>query len=470
MTSRTAKSHAAMAFPSYTAYTANWVLPILTPAIRNGVVIVEDSRIAAVGRAADFADALSTSHVVELGNAVLMPGLVNAHTHLELTAMRGFLEGLEFRDWLRTLTLARRDCFNADSLLDSARFGLVEALTHGITTCADTTESGQTLHAMHEMGVRGIGYIEVFGPDPAQAETALAGLRRAATVCRNHDTELVRTGVSPHAPYTVSAALFRDVAAFARSEQFPVAVHIAESQAETQFVRDGQGPFAERLRSRGIHVAPQARSPIALLDSTGVLDTRPLLIHAVQVDESDLERVVDHGASIVHCPISNAKLGQGIAPLDRMLANQVHTGLGTDSVASNDRVDMLGEARQATLLHALRGGQPDSLSAHDALALATIGGARALGLDDRVGSLTVGKDADLAAFPLDDLFATPLHDPAVALVHVLAGKVTASLVTVAGRILVRDGVVLHTDNGLSTRIAALGERLQQWRLLNVSAL
>ena len=469
MTTRTAQTHAAIAFPSFTAYTAKWVLPISAPPIRDGVVIVEGSRIAAVGRAADFADALATALVVKLGNAVLMPGLVNAHTHLELTAMRGFLEGLDFRDWLRTLTLARRDCFDANSLLDSARFGLVEALTHGITTCADTTESGQPLHAMHEMGVRGIGFIEVFGPDPAQAEESLAALQRTATALRNHDTELVRTGVSPHAPYTVSAALFRAVAAFARSEQFPVAVHIAESQAETQFVRDGEGPFAERLRARGIHVAPQARSPIALLDSTDILDTRPLLIHAVHIDDSDLELVVDHGASIVHCPISNAKLGQGIAPLDRMLASHVRTGLGTDSVASNDRVDMLGEARQATLFHALRAGKPDSLSAHDALALATIGGARALGLDDRVGTLTVGKDADLAAFSLDDSFATPVHDPAVALVHVLAGKVTASLVTVAGRTLVRDGVVLHTDNGLSGRIAALGERLQQWRRTNVSS-
>ena len=463
MTTRTPQSHSALAFPSYAAYTAKWVLPISAPPIHEGVVLVEDSRIAAVGRTADFSDALATAHIVALGNAVLIPGLVNAHTHLELTAMRGFLEGLDFRDWLRTLTLARRDCFDAHSLLDSSRFGLVEALTHGITTYADTTESGQPLHAMHEMGVRGIGYIEVFGPDPSQAQESLAGLQRATSVFRNHDTELVRTGVSPHAPYTVSAQLFRDVAAFARSEQLPVAVHIAESQAETRFVRDGEGPFADRLRARGIHVAPQARSPIDLLDSTGVLDTRPLLVHAIQVDDRDLERIVDHGASIVHCPISNAKLGQGIAPLDRMLANGVRTGLGTDSVASNDRMDMLGEARQAALFHALRAGAPDSLSAHDALALATIGGARALGLDDRVGTLTVGKDADLAAFSLDDPFATPVHDPAVTLVHVLAGKATASLVTVAGRVLVRDGVVLYTNDGLATRIAALGERLQQWR-------
>ncbi len=451
-----------------TAYTARWVLPISAPSIPDGVVIVEGTRIVAVGRAADFADALAASDVVSLGNAVLMPGLVNAHTHLELTAMRGFLEGLDFRDWLRTLTDARRDCFDADALLDSARFGLVEALMHGITTCADTTESGLPITAMREMGVRGIGYVEIFGPDPIQRTAAMSGLMQSTNALRRLDTDLVRTGVSPHAPYTVSAGLFSDVAAWARSEQLPVAVHIGESHAETTFVRDGAGPFADRLRARGIHVAIQARSPIALLDQTGMLETRPLLIHAIHIDDLDVERIVGCGASVVHCPISNAKLGHGIAPLDRLLAAGVPTGLGTDSVASNDRMDLLSEARQAALFHSLRSGVPDSLSAHNALALATVGGARALGLEDRIGTLTIGKDADLTAFSLDHLFAIPVHDPAVALVHVLAGAATAALVTVAGRVLVRDGRVLTVDDGLTTRVAALGDRLTRWRSSRLS--
>jgi 5-methylthioadenosine/S-adenosylhomocysteine deaminase len=320
---------------------------------------------------------------------------------------------------------------------------------------------------MRECGVRGIGYIEVFGPDPLQCTESLAGLERAVAPHRSLDTPLVRTGVSPHAPYTVSAPLFRDVARWARSEQLPVAVHIAESAAETAFVRDGLGPFAERLRARGIAVAPQARSPIGLLHDTGILDTQPLLIHAIQIDATDIDVIAAHDASIVHCPISNAKLGQGIAPLDRMLAAGIRTGLGTDSVASNDRMDLLGEARQATLLAALRASTPDALTAHDALRLATLGGAQAMGLGSRVGSLDVGKDADLAAFSLDHLPATPVHDAAVTLVHVLAGAAPAMLVTVAGKELVRDGIVLHEDEGLRGRIAELGERLRVWRHANV---
>ena len=450
-----------------TAYSARWVLPISAPPIEDGVVVVRGERIIAVGQATELREQVALARQVDLGNAVLMPGLVNAHTHLELTAMRGFLEGLDFREWLRVLTLARRECFDESNLLDACRFGLIEALRNGITTCADTTESGQPLVAMRECGVRGIGYIEVFGPDPAQCAASLSGVQRSVAEHRARDTSLVRTGVSPHAPYTVSAPLFREVALWARAEGLPVAVHIAESVAETAFVRDGNGPFAERLRARNIAVAAQARSPIAFLHETGILDTKPLLIHAIQVDEEDLGLIAEHDASIVHCPISNAKLGQGIAPLDRMLALNVRTGLGTDSVVSNDRVDMLSEARQATLFAALRASAPDALAAHDALRLATLGGAQALGLGARVGSLEVGKDADLAAFPLDDATATPVHDPAVTLVHVLAGGVRATLVSVAGQELVRNGVVLHDHAGLDARIAALGERLRRWRRANL---
>jgi len=450
------------------AYCARWVLPISSPPIEHGVVIVEGERIVAVGTESECASAIAASQRLPLGDVALMPGLVNAHTHLELTAMRGFLEGLDFREWLRVLTQARRDCFDEHSMLDSCRFGLHEALRQGITTCADTTESGQPIVAMREYGVRGIGYVEVFGPDPLQCETSLAGLRERVAVLRAGDTALVRTGVSPHAPYTVSYELFAGVATYARAEQLPVAVHIAESAAETAFVRDASGPFADRLRARGISVAPSARSPIALLDATGVLDTQPLLIHAIHVDDTDLASVAASDATIVHCPISNAKLGQGIAPLDRMMAAAIPTGLGTDSVASNDRMDMLSEARQAVLFHALRASRPDSLSAHAALELATLGGARALHLDDRIGSLEVGKDADLAAFPLNAMHAQPMHDPAVALVHMLAGAVSATFVTVAGRELVRNGVVLRGDDALVTRIGALGERLRDWRRTNVA--
>jgi 5-methylthioadenosine/S-adenosylhomocysteine deaminase len=448
---------------SRTLYTADWVLPIATAPIRRGAVLVDAGRIAYVGAASAVTYEPGSVRTVALGNAALLPGLVNAHSHLELTALRGFLEGLDFRDWLRTLTLIRRDVMTDAVLLDASRAGIREALRNGITCLADTTDSAAPLAAMREYGVRGIGYVEVFGPDPRQCAEAIGQLRARVYEARAHDTSRVRVGVSPHAPYTVSSALFRATAEFACADALPIAVHIAESPAEQLFVRDGSGPFADRLRARGIDVAPQARSPIALLDEAGVLAARPLLIHVIQADDQDFARIADAGASIVHCPISNAKLGHGIAPLDRMLAYGIATGLGTDSVASNDRMDLLGEARQATLLQSLRLGAPDALTAHAALALATRGGAEALGLGARIGTLEVGKDADLAAFPLDHDDAQPLFDPAVALVHVLAGKVAAVLVTVEGEELVQQGAVVPGDETVSLRLRAWRDRLQEWR-------
>lgn len=445
-------------------YTAHWVLPIATAPIAHGAVVVGGTRIEWVGAADAMPDTFAGARRVDLGAAVLLPGLVNVHTHLELTAMRGFLEGLAFREWLAVLTSARRECFDAESLYDSSCAGLEEGLRNGITTYADTTESGAPLAAMRHLGVRGIGYLEVFGPDPAQRDEALAGLARRATALRGDDTALVRTGVSPHAPYTVSGALLRSVADMARVDAWPVAVHVAESVAELRFVRDGDGAFADGLRARGISVASQARSPVALLEMCGVLACQPLLIHAIQVDDDDIARIAHHAARIAHCPISNLKLGHGIAPLERFQSAGIATGLGTDSVASNDRMDLLGEARQATLLQAMRLGQPDALSAHHALTLATMGGARALGMDDRIGSLEVGKEADLAAFSLAHADAHPVHDPAVTLVHVLAGASPAVLVVIAGRERVRDGQVADADPLRRSRMEALGARLRTWRI------
>ena len=446
-----------------TVYVAQWVLPISAPPISQGAVVVDGTRIAYVGTTLALPTHFANDRRVELGAAVLMPGLVNAHTHLELTAMRGFLEGLAFRQWLAVLTRARKECFAPDSLYDSSCAGIEEALRNGITTCADTTESGAPLTAMRDLGLRGIGYLEVFGPDPAHCAGSVAELARRAEALRLHDTALVRTGISPHAPYTVSSLLFRAVADLARHDRWPVAVHVAESVAETHFVRDATGPFADGLRARGISVAPQARSPIALLDTCGLLACEPLLIHAIQVDDDDVARIADRGARVVHCPISNLKLGHGIAPLDQFQTAGIPTGLGTDSVASNDRMDLLGEARQATLLQAMRRGIPDALSAHGALALATLGGAQSLGLADRIGSLEIGKEADLAAFSLDHADAHPVHDPAVTLVHVRAGAGPAVLVVVAGQERVRDGIVLGSDPSRRARMELLGERLRVWR-------
>lgn len=433
------------------------MLPIAAPPIDDGTVVVEDDRIAWVGPRAQ-APAGGTDD--DLGHAVLMPGLVNAHTHLELTVMRGFLEDLAFFDWVRTLARARRHALDAAALLDSARLGVAEGLRAGVTTYADTGDSAAAFDALRELGARGIAYREVFGPDLAQVDAAMAGLRASVLAMRTHETPLVHVGVSPHAPYSVSDALFEAVAAFAVAERLPMAVHIAEGEDESALVERAQGPFADFLRSRGIDVEPRARSPITLLERCGVLAARPLLIHAVRADAPDIAAMARHRCSVAHCPASNAKLAHGIAPLLELLDAGLDVGLGSDSMASNNRMDIVGEGRLASLQQRLRTRRVDALSSARVLELATQGGARALGLGDIVGVLAEGFQADLVAFELQGR-AGPVHDVAAALVH--AGGSPACRTVVAGRVLVRDGILLHEDAALAARVQQHADGLHRWR-------
>jgi 5-methylthioadenosine/S-adenosylhomocysteine deaminase len=438
-------------------YESRWVVPVSRPPIQNGVVAVHDGRIAWIGPAAEAPPGPRT----RLGDTVLLPGLVNVHTHLELTVMRGWLEDLPFRRWVLRLTKARQSVLGREHLLASARVGVAEGLLAGITTYADTCESGVVHEALRDMGARGVMYQEVFGARAEQCESALAELRTKVDALRACDTPLVRTGVSPHAPYSVSDDLFRATAALAAAESLPIAIHAAESEAEARLVRDAEGAFADALRARDIPVAPRAPSTIRLLHRTGALTARPLLIHCVRVDDEDLRLMASHGCPVAHCPASNAKLGHGTAPVASMIEAGVTVGLGTDSVASNNRMDLLEEARLAVLLQRSRLGSPDALRADDALAMATLAGARALGLDAEIGTLDAGKSADLAAFSLNGVRAVPVYDPASAVVFALSGR-AACLTVVAGRELVRNGeLVADITTDLAT-IAAGARRLDQF--------
>jgi 5-methylthioadenosine/S-adenosylhomocysteine deaminase len=313
---------------------------------------------------------------------------------------------------------------------------------------------------MLESGVRGIMFQEVFGPDPAVRDTSLSELAGKIAALRPRQTPLVRVGVSPHAPYTVSDTLYAAVSDYARSERLPVAVHIAESEVERQLVERGEGIFADGLRRRGIQIAPRGRSSIDVLDRTGILAARALLIHCVRLDDRDIACVARHGAPVAHCPVSNAKLGHGTARVLEMLAAGITVGLGSDSVASNNKMDMLAEARAAVLAQRARVAKHDVLCAKDVLAMATLGGARALGLDGEVGSLDVGKSADLAAFSIDEC-SMPVHDPEAAAVFALPGA-RAKLVAVAGTELVRDGVVAVGDADLTRRMEDTAHRMREW--------
>ena len=347
------------------------------------------------------------STTLEFRDAMLVPGLINCHTHLELTHLAGRNGEREFAGWIRRIR-ELKDETPPEEFTAAAVRGVRDCWAAGVTTVADTGSTGAAARALADLGGRGIVYQEVFGPDPARLDRSMDELRAALAAVAPHTGDRVRLGVSPHAPYTVSEPLYRAVATLARERGLPVALHLAESEAESQFVRAGTGPFAEMHRGRGIAVRPHGRSPVAYLADTGHLTPDTLCIHCVQLDAEDIRTLSASGAGVAHCPRSNAAHGHGRAPVTALRAAGIRVGLGTDSVVSVGDANLWAEAAAA------------GLSGEDALRALTLDGAKALGWDGEIGSLDVGKAADIAVFP-----STDLHRPAPssAVLTLLAGRI-----------------------------------------------
>jgi 5-methylthioadenosine/S-adenosylhomocysteine deaminase len=368
------------------------VLPIEGPPIEAGAVLVAaDGRITVVGPDADV-PAPPGVLAERLEGTALLPGLINSHTHLELTGLDEEIGEDDFPAWIRRL-IALKATRTPAAFLAAARQGIRDCWAAGSTTVADTGDSGAAVEALAELGGSGIAYHEVFGPHPNHAGLALdAAIRRLAEL-ETFAGPRIRLGISPHAPYSVSGPLYASVAALADERDLPVAVHLAESEEETLLLEHGVGGFARAWEARGIPVPPlPGRSPVAWLDQHRVLTERTLCIHTVRVDQRDLDTLERRRVAIAHCPRSNSRHARRAAPLAEMLRRGLRIGLGTDSVASVSPLDLLAEARAARAI----GG----LGAEATLRLVTLGGARALGLEREVGSLVPGKWGDLVAWDL----------------------------------------------------------------------
>lgn len=446
-------------------YSAHWVLPNSSSSIEDGAIAIDGSQIADVGTRSLLIDKYPEATSRHYRDAVILPGLVNAHSHLELTAMRGFLESEEydFASWLKKLTVARLELMAPDDRYVSAAWGATEAARAGVTTLADASDGAhESMKALRDVGLRGIVFQESFGPDPRMADDNFAKLIAKVAQLADLETQLVKVGVSPHAPYTVCGRQLELISAFALKENLPVMMHAAESGAEEMLLREGRGTFAEALAKRGIEWHAPGMSTIQYLKRHHVLDTKPLLAHCIKVDNADIETLKASGARIAHCPKSNAKLGHGRAPFSSFLNRGIAVGLGSDSVASNNTCDILEEARFATLTARSESGdqgRETMLAATDALHAATAGGSRALGLESHTGDLRAGLQADFAVVSLAGSHQLPSYDPISTLIFASSGR-DVILTVVAGREVFSAGKVTTVDEErLAARMKEIARKL-----------
>jgi cytosine/adenosine deaminase-related metal-dependent hydrolase len=377
------------------ALSADWVVPVEGAPIADGAVAIgDDGLIAAVGTRADLG---SDVHYAE---SVILPGFVNAHTHLEYCVYAGFGDGLSFGPWVG-VHISRKRRIGLAEMEAIARLGALSCLRSGITTVGDCSFSGAAATACADLGVRGTIYLEVFGEGTGPIhDTFEPMLERLSDL----PTDSVRIGISPHAPYTTTISLYEACGDLG----LPLATHLSESPDELQYLNDGTGPWSSVA---DMLVPPLGTTGTRALADRGLLGPHVIAAHCVHVDAEEIDLLASHDVAVAHCPRSNAGLGCGIAPLKELRDAGIRVCIATDSPNSATSFDMFEEMRVAIWAARAREQRPDALTAADALELATLGGARALGLADTLGSLVPGKQADLTVLSLADTAFIPWEDP-----------------------------------------------------------
>jgi 5-methylthioadenosine/S-adenosylhomocysteine deaminase len=426
---------------------AGWIIPV-EPAgvLRDHSLIVDAGRIEAIVPATEADLRFEARERLALPHHALLPGLVNAHTHAAMSLFRGIADDVPLRVWLEQHIWPREGRFvDPDFVYDGARLAAAEMLRGGVTCCNDMYfYPDATARAFLELGLRAMLGLPVLDfPTPYAADPD-GYLQRGLAVrdALKHEPTLAFS-LAPHAPYTVGDATCEKIVIYARQLDLPIQTHLAETAGEVE-------------QSRGEH----GRTPLRRLHDLGATGPGFIAIHAVHVSTEDIALLATQGCHVVHCPVSNMKLGAGIAPVAALLARGVNVALGTDGAASNNRLDLLGEMRIAALLAKVATGDPSVLPAQQALCAATLSGARALGLDREIGSLVAGKQADVIAVELSALDAIPCYDPISHLVHAV-GREAVTDVWVAGRRVVSGRALTTADEASVVARARLWqERLQ----------
>jgi 5-methylthioadenosine/S-adenosylhomocysteine deaminase len=425
---------------------ARWIVPIEPAgALTEHTLVVDRGRIVALAPTASAERDFAPRERVALSTHALFPGLVNAHTHAAMALLRGIADDVPLKPWLEQHIWPREGRFVSPEFVhDGTLLAAAEMLKGGITCCADQYFfPDAAARAYRQSGIRAfIGLPVLDFPTPYAAD-ADAYLREGLAVrdAWKHEAKL-SFAFAPHAPYTVSDASWEKIVVYARQLDLPVQTHLQETRDELD----------AGLVSGSV-------TPLARLERLGVTGPNFIAVHAVHLADSDVELLAAQSCQVVHCPASNLKLASGIAPIARLRARGVNVALGTDGAASNNRLDILGEARLAALLAKVATGDAAALPAGSVLRMATLDGARALGLDADIGSLAIGKQADAVAVNLGAFEHAPCYDPISHLVHV-AGRDQVSDVWIAGERILLDGRFASLDpNELSVLARSWQERL-----------
>ena len=424
---------------------ARWIIPV-EPEGRihdHHALVVRDGRIAALLPDSE-ARRLPCTERLELPEHVVLPGLVNAHGHAAMSLLRGYADDQPLAAWLNDhIWPAEGRWISADFVRDGTRLALVEMLRAGTTCFSDMYFfPGATARAAADAGVRAQVAFPVFEFPSAWGQNADDYIAKGLQLLDDYKySDLIQVVFGPHAPYTVDDPALSRIAVLAAELDSPIQIHIHETQAEVD----------EALARTG-------ERPLARLARLGLLGPRTQCVHAVALDEADIALLAETGAQVVHCPKSNLKLASGFAPVARLLQAGVNVALGTDGAASSNDLDLFGELRLAAMLAKAVTGDASAVPARQALAMATLGGARALGLDEQIGSLTPGKAADFIAVDLSAPEHQPLHDPLSQLVYTqVSGSVTHAWV--AGRCLLRERRLTTLDQ------AAILANARGWQAL-----
>jgi cytosine/adenosine deaminase-related metal-dependent hydrolase len=429
--------------------TAKWVLPIDKPPLKNAGVVTQGEKIAAVGPIEELVAAYPRAERRDFGRAVILPGFVDAHTHLEFSALRGVCDDLPYAEWKIQLD-KKVGRLNEEDWLVSARLGVVEAVQSGITTIADITETGASLKAALELGLRGVVFSEIFGMDHTLVDEEIDRSKRQVEAWRELAAgSMLTIGVAPHAPYSVCPPLIKAASKWAGADGLPVCVHLAGSADEHEFVKYGSSVLARTYRELmgwdHLLWQPTGVSPVRYMLQWGLFENRVLAVHCVHVDEADIQVLSEHDVAVAHCPKCSAKLAMGIAPFRQLRDSGLSLGLGTDSPASNNTMDMFDEMRTGLLLQRGTNQTTDNLGAETFVRMATLGGAEALGLEEEIGSLEVGKQADLVAVDMSHSHQRPLTDPYSALVYT-ANQENVVLTMIGGRAVFEAGEIPGADS------------------------